>query len=43
MEIYKANECGKKPLTWGQTRSMTVTNRVSNYDFLNFLLYIMYY
>ncbi|XP_078156884.1 abscisic acid 8'-hydroxylase 3-like [Carex rostrata] len=28
MEIYKANECGKKSLTWGQTRSMTVTNRV---------------
>lgn len=29
MKIYHANECGKKPLTWTQTRDMNVTNRVS--------------
>ncbi|KAJ3705048.1 hypothetical protein LUZ61_008753 [Rhynchospora tenuis] len=28
MEIYKANECGNKSLTWAQTRRMTITNRV---------------
>ncbi|KAJ4745248.1 Abscisic acid 8'-hydroxylase 2 [Rhynchospora pubera] len=28
MEIFKANECGNKPLTWTQSRSMTITNRV---------------
>ncbi|KAJ4745250.1 Abscisic acid 8'-hydroxylase 2 [Rhynchospora pubera] len=28
MEIYQANDCGKKPLTWTQTRTMNVTNRV---------------
>ncbi|XP_078156889.1 abscisic acid 8'-hydroxylase 3-like [Carex rostrata] len=28
MKIYHANECGKKPLTWTQTRDMNVTNRV---------------
>ncbi|KAJ3705050.1 hypothetical protein LUZ61_008755 [Rhynchospora tenuis] len=28
LEIYQANDCGKKPLTWAQTRTMNVTNRV---------------
>ncbi|KAJ3677013.1 hypothetical protein LUZ60_002737 [Juncus effusus] len=28
MEIYEANESGTKPLTWSQTKSMTLTQRV---------------
>ncbi|KAJ0984528.1 hypothetical protein J5N97_002884 [Dioscorea zingiberensis] len=28
MGIYETNECGSQPLTWAQTRSMTLTNRV---------------
>ncbi|KAL6661280.1 hypothetical protein ACP70R_000664 [Stipagrostis hirtigluma subsp. patula] len=28
MAVYKANEGGKRPLTWTQTRSMAVTHRV---------------
>ncbi|XP_028781124.1 abscisic acid 8'-hydroxylase 4 [Neltuma alba] len=28
MAIYEANEQGKKPLTWGQTRNMPITYRV---------------
>ncbi|KAF7810965.1 Abscisic acid 8'-hydroxylase 4 [Senna tora] len=29
MAIYEANERGKKPLTWGQTRNMPMTYRVA--------------
>ncbi|KHN37509.1 Abscisic acid 8'-hydroxylase 4 [Glycine soja] len=28
MAVYEANEGGKKPLTWGQTRNMPTTHRV---------------
>ncbi|KAJ3705051.1 hypothetical protein LUZ61_008756 [Rhynchospora tenuis] len=28
IEIYQANDCGKKPLTWTQTRNMNATNKV---------------
>ncbi|XP_020081097.1 abscisic acid 8'-hydroxylase 3-like isoform X2 [Ananas comosus] len=28
MSIYEANECGKRPLTWAQTRKMAVTHKV---------------
>ena len=28
MAVYEANEGGKMPLTWGQTRNMPITHRV---------------
>ncbi|XP_039144402.1 abscisic acid 8'-hydroxylase 3 [Dioscorea cayenensis subsp. rotundata] len=28
MDIYATNECGSQPLTWAQTRAMTLTNKV---------------
>jgi len=31
MAVYEANEEGKKPLTWSQTRNMPITHRVCIY------------
>lgn len=28
MAVYEANDQGKKPLTWSQTRNMPITHRV---------------
>lgn len=40
MAVYEANDGGKLPLTWSQTKNMPLTHRVW---YILYILYTIYY